>query len=322
LVTRKIPGSGLFRLQEFCEVTILNEPPSYKELLNMVPGYNGLLTMLSDKITSEIIDAAGPDLRIISNYAVGFDNIDVEYATENSIIVAHTPDVLTDSTADLAWALLMATARRLIEGDQLTRTEKWKAWSPTFMLGLDVHHKTLGIVGLGRIGLAVAKRALAFDMKVLYFSRTRKYEIESKFGIEYRTLDDLLRESDFISLHVPLTPETEGMIGAKQLQMMKSTAILINTARGRVVDEDALIHALKESQIRGAGLDVYREEPTHNRELLKLPNVVLTPHLGSATIETRIKMADLAINNLINGLTHQYDRVKIVNPSVLKKLKK
>jgi glyoxylate reductase len=277
--------------------------------------------MLSDKITPEIIDAAGPTLRLISNFAVGVNNIDVEYATKKSIIVTNTPDVLTESTADLAWALLMATARRLIEGDQLVRTEQWKMWGPTFMLGTDVHHKTLGIIGLGRIGLAVAKRALGFDMKVLYYSRTRKPDLESQFHIKYRSLENLLQESDFISIHLPLSLETKYLIGADQFRLMKPSAILINAARGEIIDEKALIQALKQSQIRGAGIDVFQEEPTKSWELFKLPNVVLTPHLGSATLETRIRMADLAVNNLIYGLSHKYDLIKIVNPSVLIRLK-
>ena len=321
-VTRRIPGKALDRLLNVATANVKSgsEPPSHEELLQNVRNCDGLLTMLSDKITPAIIDAAGPNLRIISNYAVGFNNIDLNYATQKSIIVAHTPDVLTESTAELTWALLMATARRLIEGDQLIRSEQWNAWEPTFMLGTDVHHKTLGIIGLGRIGLAVAKRALAFNMKVYYYSRTRKPETESRLHIEYLSLEDLLRVSDFISIHVPLTPKTKGMISASQFRLMKPNAILINTARGRVVDEKALVQALKQSLIKGAGLDVYQEEPTKNQELFKLSNVVLTPHLGSATLETRIIMADLAVNNLIFGLTNEYDKIKIVNPSVLKVL--
>ncbi|NVM29318.1 MAG: D-glycerate dehydrogenase [Candidatus Helarchaeota archaeon] len=317
-VTRSIPGTGLDRLSVIANVNVHPGPgpPSHKTLLKNVRDCDGLLTMLSDKITPEVIDAAGPNMRIISNYAVGFNNIDVEYATQKSIIIAHTPDVLTESTADLAWALLLTTARRVVEGDQLTRSEQWTGWEPTFMLGTDVHRKIIGIIGLGRIGLAVAKRALAFNMKVLYFSRTRKLNIESRLGIEYKPLGDLLAESDFVSIHVPLTSETEKMLGTDQLNLMKSNAILINTARGGIVDERALVQALK-SQIKGAGLDVYQEEPTRNRELFKLPNVVLTPHLGSATLETRVKMADLAVDNLIYGLNKKYDKIKVANPSVL-----
>lgn len=322
-VTRQIPGTSLDHLRKIATVDVFSGPgtPTREELLQNVYNCTGLLTMLSDKISPEIIDAAELTLRIISNFAVGVNNIDIEYATKKSIIVTNTPDVLTESTADLAWALLMATARRLIEGDQLVRNEQWKMWGPTFMLGTDVHHKTLGIIGLGRIGLAVAKRALGFDMKVLYYSRTRKPDLESQFHIKYRSLENLLQESDFISIHLPLSPETKYLIGADQFRLMKPSAILINAARGEIIDEKALIQALKQSQIRGAGLDVFQEEPTKNWELFKLPNVVLTPHLGSATLETRIRMADLAVNNLIYGLSHKYDLIKIVNPSVLIRLK-
>lgn len=288
-VTRKIPGTALDRLSKIAAIDVHPDSgaPSPKTLLQNVRDCDGLLTMLSDRITPEIIDAAGSNLRIISNYAVGYNNIDVDYATHKSILVAHTPDVLTESTADLAWTLLLATARRLVQADHVTRSENWKTWEPTFMLGTDINQKTLGIIGLGRIGLAVAKRALAFNMHVIYYNRTRKPEIETSLDLEYRSLEDLLRESDFISIHVPLTLETEGMISEAQFNLMKPSAILINTARGKVVDEDALVQALKQSKIRGAGLDVYREEPTHNKQLFNLLNLVLTPHIGSATLETR-----------------------------------
>ena len=323
--TRNLPGSALDRLRQVATVVVFSgqtdkSAPSFNELIKNVHNCEGILTVLNDKITSKVIDAAGPKLRVISNFAVGFDNIDVEYATQKSIIVTNTPDVLTESTADLTWALLMAVARRLIEADHITRTSQWKEWAPDFLLGTDVHHKTLGIIGLGRIGLAVAKRALAFDMKVIYHNRTQKPELESQFHLEYRSLEDLLQESDFVSLHVPKTPETEGLIGYNQLKLMKPTAILINTSRGSIVDEEALVQALKEFTIKAAALDVYREEPTRNQALFNLPNVVLSPHLGSATLETRMKMADLAVNNLIYGLTKQFDKIKIVNSSVLKRI--
>ncbi len=321
VVTRNLPGDALETLKNYTSsIKIYNDPLSQEDLRRAVHNCDAILTMLSDKMGKDAIDAAGPQLKVISNYAVGYNNIDVNYATQKSIIVTHTPDVLTNATADLTWALILATARRLIEADNLVRNELWKSWAPNFMLGTDVHHKTLGIIGLGRIGLSVAKRAQAFNQKVIYYSRTRKPELESCFNIQYRSLEDLLTESDIISIHVPLSPETEGMIDEKQFQLMKPTAILINTARGPIINESALIHALKNSRIRGAGLDVYQEEPTKNRELFKLNNVVLTPHIGSATHETRIKMADLAVTNLINALERKYDHIKIVNPSVLQKL--
>lgn len=324
-ITRNLPSSRLNHLRRIADISIFSGPtgrtaPTINELIKEVHDCDGLITMLNDKITSKIIDAVGPKLKVISNYAVGFDNIDVKYATQKSIIVTNTPDVLTESTADLTWALLMAVARRLVEADHITRTAQWKEWAPDFLLGTDVHHKTLGIIGLGRIGLTVAKRALAFNMKVLYYSRTRKPKLETQFHLEYRSLEDLLRESDFVSLHIPKTPETENLIGYSQLKLMKPSAILINTSRGSIVDERALVQALKESIIKAAALDVYREEPSRNQALFKLPNVVLSPHLGSATLETRIKMADLAVNNLFYGLTKQFDKMKIVNPSVLKQL--
>ncbi|MDD1778967.1 MAG: D-glycerate dehydrogenase [Candidatus Helarchaeota archaeon] len=320
-ITRKLLGTALDRLRKIADVIVHtgSKAPSTQELLASVKSCEGLITMLSDQITSEVIDAAGAKLRVISNHAVGFDNIDVAYATRKSIMVTNTPDVLTESTADLTWALLMAAARRLIEGDHVTRTGQWKEWAPDFLLGVDVHHKTLGIIGLGRIGLAVAKRAVGFEMRVLYHNRTRRPDFESQFHLEYRSLKDLLRESDFVSVHVPRTRETTSLIGREQLKLMKPSAILINAARGSIVDETALVQALKESRIKAAALDVYQEEPTRNQTLLDLPNVVLSPHLGSATLETRIKMADLAVDNLIYGLTNQFDKMKIVNPSVLKK---
>jgi glyoxylate reductase len=321
-VTRKILGTGLDRLRKIADVIIHSgsKALSTQELLASVKDCDGLITMLNDQITSEIIDAAGAKLRVISNHAVGFDNIDVAYATRKSILVTNTPDVLTETTADLTWALLMAAARRLIEGDHITRTGQWQEWTPDFLLGVDVHHKTLGIIGLGRIGLAVAKRALGFEMRVLYYNRTRRPDLESQFHLEYRSLEELLRESDFVSVHVPRTRETTRLIGRDQLKLMKPSAILINAARGSIVDETALVQALKESRIKAAALDVYQEEPTRNQALFNLPNVVLSPHLGSATLETRTKMADLAVDNLLYGLTKQFDKMKIVNPSVLKQL--
>ncbi|TFG04886.1 MAG: D-glycerate dehydrogenase [Promethearchaeota archaeon] len=321
-VTRKIPGDSLHLLSSIANVEIYagSGAPSLQTLLDRVQNCHGLLTMLSDHITSEIIDAAGPNLRIISNYAVGFNNVDVEYATSKSILVSHTPDVLTDSTADLTWALLLATARRVVESDQLIRTEQWLTWEPDFMLGSDVSHKTLGIIGLGRIGLAVAKRALGFQMRVLYYSRTRKKDLEQTFNLKYKSIETLLQESDFISLHVPLTSETKSLISTKEFSLMKPTAILINTARGGIVDENALVEALQKSSIKAAGLDVYQNEPTHNKALFHLSNVVLTPHIGSATTETRLKMAHLAVNNLLYGLTAKYEQITLVNPSVLRSL--
>jgi glyoxylate reductase len=258
--------------------------------------------MLSERIDAEVFDAA-PRLRIVANYAVGYDNIDVGEATRRGIYVTNTPDVLTNATADFAWTLLLAAARRLIEADKFTRSGEWKkkgvAWHPRWFLGYDVYGKTLGIVGFGRIGQAVARRARGFGMKILYNSRSRKPEVEKELNAEFRPLEELLKESDFVVLAVPLTRETYHMIGERELKLMKPTAILVNIARGKVVDTSALVKALKEGWIAGAGLDVYEEEPYYHEELFSLDNVVLAPHIGSATFGAREGMAELVARNLI-----------------------
>jgi len=266
-----------------------------------------------------VMDAAGPQLKIIANYAVGFDNIDVDAATKRGIMVSNTPGVLTDTTADLAWALILATARRVVEGDKFLRHGKFKGWKPMLLLGTDVHHATLGIIGFGNIGKAVARRAIGFDMKVIYYSAHRApLEVEEKLDVEYRSLDDLLREADFISIHVPLTKETQHLIGERELKMMKKEAYLINTARGPIVDEKALAKALKEGWIRGAGLDVFEREPEVEPELLELDNVVLLPHLGSASYDTRAKMATMAAENVVSALNGEVPP-NLVNREVVKR---
>jgi glyoxylate reductase len=275
--------------------------------------------LLTDKIDKEVLDAA-PNLRVISSYSVGFDHIDVEEATKRGIYVTNTPGVLTETTADLAWSLLMTIARRIVEADKFVRTGKWKVgWSPTLLLGRDVYGKTLGIVGLGRIGSAVAKRARGFDMKVLYYDVIRPPpEREKELGVEFAPLDRLLKESDFVTLHVPLTKETYHMISERELKLMKSTAFLINTSRGAVIDEKALVKALKEGWIAGAALDVFEKEPIDlDNPLLELENVVLVPHIGSASTETRSKMAEMAAKNLIAVLKGE-EPPFLVNPEVMK----
>ncbi|OYD09165.1 D-glycerate dehydrogenase [Paludifilum halophilum] len=291
-------------LYRYCDVQLAVEDRviTRTELLEGVRGKQGLLSMITDRVDAEVMDA-NPQLKVISNYAVGYDNIDVEEASRRGIAVTNTPGVLTDATADMTWALLMDIARRVTEGDRVNRSGGWREWAPMFMLGKEVTGSTLGIIGLGRIGKAVAKRARGFNMQILYHSRTRlSREEEKQWGVEYRELHELLREADFVSLHAPSTPETRGMIGRKELSAMKSSAYLINTARGDLVDEKALVKALSQEEIAGAGLDVYEKEPRLAEGLKESDRVVLAPHLGSATRETRGRMAEMAAQNLIDEL--------------------
>jgi len=301
-VTRALPGGdALPRLQAAAEVDVWPEesPPPHDELVRRAADADALLTMLSDRIDAAVLDA-GRRLRVVANMAVGYDNVDVPAATARGILVTNTPGVLTETTADLAWALLLAAARRVAEGDRLTRTGGWKAWHPSFLLGRDVHGATLGIVGLGQIGLAVARRARGFDMRLLYHSRTRRPEAESELGLEFVELEQLLKESDFVSLHVFLSPQTRHLIGERELALMKPTAVLVNTTRGPVVDQRALYRALKERRIAAAGLDVAEEEPIPlDDPLLTLDNVTITPHVGSASVATRGKMAAMAVENVL-----------------------
>jgi glyoxylate reductase len=266
-------------------------------------------------VDAELMDA-GAGLKVIANYAVGFNNIDVQAATERKIPVCNTPDVLTNASADFAWTLLMAAARRLIEGDAMTRAGQFTGWGPELLLGVEVFGKTLGIVGAGRIGQAVAKRALGFDMRTLYYNRSRlPHSVEQELNMEYADLETLLKESDFVSLHCPLTPETRYLIDAEELELMKPTAILINTARGPVVNETALVHALRDKVIWGAGLDVFEDEPALKPGLAELPNVVLAPHIASAATETRAKMADMAVDDVLAVLSGRRPK-NLVNPEV------
>lgn len=305
LVTSRIPDEGMRLLEEHCDVKVFDYEGVFPRdmILREVKGVDAIVCLLADKIDGEVMDAAGPQLKVVANYAVGFDNIDVDAATKRGVMVTNTPGVLTDTTADLAWALILATARRVVEGDNFLRQGKFKGWKPMLLLGTDVHHATLGIIGFGNIGRAVARRAIGFDMKVIYYSAHRApLEVEEKLDVEYRSLDDLLREADFISIHVPLTRETRHLIGERELKMMKKEAYLINTARGPIVDEKALAKALKEGWIRGAGLDVFEREPEVEPELLELDNVILLPHLGSASYATRAKMATMVAENVLKTL--------------------
>jgi glyoxylate reductase len=298
LVTRKIPDAGLQLLEGF-DVTILSEsPPERGDLLEAVRGAAGILSTVTETVDTELMDAAGDDLKVVANMAVGYDNVDLEAANERGVIVTNTPEVLNETTADTAFMLLLAAARRLGEAERLLRSGGWEAWGPMQLTGPDVWGKTLGVVGFGRIGQAVARRARGFEMDLIYHDQYQNEEAERELGARYLGLDELLQKSDFVSIHTPLTPETTHLIGADELDLMQPTAVLVNSSRGPVVDEAALADALKEGSIFAAGLDVYEEEPKVHPKLLELENVVLAPHIGSASIETRDKMAALAAENL------------------------
>lgn len=319
-VTRIIPEAGLKLVLENCDAEVWQEetPPPREVLIEKIRDCEGVLTLLSDKMDAEVMDNA-PKLRVISNYAVGYDNIDVPEATKRGIMVTNTPGVLTETTADLAFALILATARRIVEADKYTRMGIWKTWGPMLLLGRDVYGATLGIIGFGRIGQAVARRAKGFNMRILYYDIKRNEEAERELGAEYRDLPSLLKEADIVSIHTPLTKETYHMIGEKELYLMKPTAILVNTARGAVVDQKALYKVLKEKRIFGAGLDVYEKEPIDKDDpLIELDNVVLLPHIGSASVETREKMAIMAAENLLAGLRGERPK-HLVNPEVLER---
>jgi glyoxylate reductase len=301
-VTRKIPQAGLALLQDRFAVNVWphDRPPTAQELIDNARGRDALVTLLTEKVDAALF-AAAPDVRIVANVAVGFDNFDVPAATKAGVVLTNTPGVLDDTTADLAFALLLTTARRLVEGDKLMRSGRWSGWGIMQLLGHDVHHAKLGIVGFGRIGRGVAKRASGFSMDVSYYDAVRAPEdVERELGVRYVPFDALLRESDFITLHVPLIPETHHLMNAAAFSKMKKSAILINTSRGPVIDEAALVAALRQGTIAAAGLDVYEHEPKLSPGLAELENVVLLPHIGSASIATRSKMAEMAANNVIS----------------------
>ena len=302
-VTRKIPEPGLdlIRKEHELEINPYNRVLTKEEIVKGVRGKDGLLCLLTDQIDREII-ASESKLKMIANYAVGYNNVDVETATRRGIPVSNTPGVLTDATAEMAWALLFSAARRIAEGDRFTRAGRFKGWDPMLMLGQNVSNKTLGIIGAGRIGTALGLKSKGFNMEVLYVNKRENEALEREVNARKVEIREVLKKSDFISLHVSLSESTRHMIGEKELKMMKENAILINTSRGPVVDEQALIKALKEKWIFGAGLDVYEHEPGVSAELKNLDNVVLQPHSASATIETRTKMALMAAENMIAGL--------------------
>lgn len=318
-VTRELPRPAMDLLRENVEGMDVNPEDrvlNRKELLANVRGRDGVLCLLTDTIDDEVFRAA-EGARIFANYAVGFNNIDVDAATRRGVMITNTPGVLTDATSDMAWALLFATARRVVEADTFTRAGKFKGWGPMMFLGGDITGRTLGIVGAGRIGTAMVMKSSGFRMKVLYTDKVRNETLEKELDAQKVSLEELMRESDFISIHVLLSPETTHLIGERELRLMKPTAYLINTSRGPIVDEKALVQVLKERRIAGAGLDVYENEPELMPGLAEQDNAVIVPHIASATIWTRTKMALMAAENLLAGLAGETPP-NLVNPEVLK----
>jgi len=318
-VTRDIGERGLKIIRQHFDIEVWPDyaPPPKKTIIEKARNVDALATLLSDKIDAEVFDAA-PKLKIVSQLAVGFDNIDIPEATKRGIYVTNTPEVLTDTTADFAWALLLAIARRVVEADKYVRTGQWKVgWHPNMMAGRDVNGTTIGVVGAGRIGYAVAKRATGFDMKILFYDVVPRPEIE-KLGAKKADLDTLLKQSDFVSIHVPLMKETHHLMNEQKLRLMKKTAYLINNSRGPVVDEKALYKALKEGWIAGAALDVFEQEPIPvDSPLLKLDNVVVAPHISSASLETRSRMAEMVAENLV-AFFEGKKPPNLINPDVMK----
>lgn len=315
-VTRQIPDEVLAMIRQVCEVRVWSESdvPVPRDVLEReIADVEGLYCLLTDQVDEALLERA-PLLKIVSNMAVGYNNIDVEAATRRGIMVTNTPDVLTETTADLTFALLMATARRLPEASEYLRRGDWQTWSPMLLTGQDVFGSTLGIIGMGRIGEALVRRAKGFNMNVLYYNRTRKQEPEEAYGIRYTDMNELLCRSDFVCVLTPYSPQTHDLIGAAELRQMKQTAVLINTARGGIVNEDALYEALRDGTIWAAGLDVFEREPVvPDHPLLTLPNLVSLPHIGSASVATRIQMARLAANQLIDAI-NGHRPAHLVNP--------
>lgn len=320
LVTRRMVDAAMAALDGLGSVEVYTGPPTAiprEELLRRVAGKAGLLTVLTERVDAELLDAAGPQLRVVANHAVGVDNIDIPECTRRGVLVTNTPDVLTEATADVAWSLILACARRVAEGDRFLRAGTPWTWDPRMMLGHDLHGRVLGIVGCGRIGQATARRALGFGMRVVYHnSRPLPPEVAEPLRAERRSFDDLLAESDVVSVHCPLTEDTRHLFGASAFQRMKPTAVLVNTARGPVVDEAALVEALRAGEIFAAGLDVYEQEPKVHPGLLELDSVTLLPHLGSATVGTREAMGLLAVGNLTAALAGERPR-SLLNPEAL-----
>lgn len=320
LLTRLLPQPGINLLKKYFELKINPEDNimSKEKIIEKIKDKHGLICLLTDKIDAEIMDA-GRKLKTIANYAVGFNNIDIDEATKRNIPVTNTPGVLTETTADLVFALILSTARRIVEADRFLRGGKFKGWAPTLLLGNDVYNKTLGIIGFGKIGRAVAQRAKGFHMKIIYYEPVRlSHDIEKKYSAEYKSFDDLLKESDFITIHTPLAESTHHLISEKEFSLMKKTAYLINAARGPIVDEKALVEALKKRKIAGCALDVFEREPDVEKELITIPNTILVPHIGSASIETRTKMALIVAENVIAVLVNKTRPPNIVNPEIYK----
>lgn len=318
-ISRQITDAALERIVQQADTDVWPDemPPPRDELLRRVAGVDGFLSMVSDRVDEELLERAGPQLNVVSNYGVGVDHIDVAACTRHGVAVGNTPGVLTETVADFAFALLLAAARRVAEGHDFVREDRWKAWSPGLLNGPDVHHATLGIVGFGRIGREVAKRGRGFDMRILYVARQpASTEDEARLGARQASLDELLAQSDFVSLHVPLSPATHHLMNRETLGKMRPAAILVNTSRGPVVDSDALYEALKAGVIAGAALDVTEPEPmSGDHQLVSLPNCLVVPHIASASFATRAKMAAIAADNLLAGLAHA-PLPSLVNPEV------
>ncbi len=321
-VTRELFSDVIEDLSRYYDVEVWDkyQPPPYEVILRKARDADALATLLTDRVDCNLISSS-PRLRIIAQYAVGYDNIDVECATRHGVYVTNTPGVLTEATAELTWALIFAVARRIVEADTFVRWGEWwrlgTGWHPKMMLGVELRGKTLGVIGLGRIGSRVAEIGKALGMRIVYYSRERKPELEKALGAEYRGLEDLLRESDVITIHVPLTSDTRHLLDRERLSLVKKGAIIVNTSRGAVIDTDALVEALREGRIAGAGLDVFEEEPIDpNHPLTAFKNVVLAPHIGSATYETRHKMAELVAENLVMFYRGEVPRT-LVNRDVL-----
>lgn len=305
-ITRKIPEIGIKSLQEKGYDVVVSSFDGVlprEELIQSVRGVDAILSLLTDKIDGEVMDAAGPQLKIVANYAVGFDNINLEDAKKRKIFATNTPDVLTDTVAEHTFALMISIAHRVVEGDKFMRAGRYKGWEPMLLLGTDMMKKTLGIIGLGRIGGRVAYiGARGFDMKVMYYDVKRNEEFEKQHNAVFASIDDILKQADFITLHVPLLPATKHLMNEEKFNLMKPTAYLVNTSRGPVIDENALVAALKEGKIKGAALDVFENEPETAPGLSELDNAVITPHIASGTKETRDDMAKTAVNNIIEAL--------------------
>jgi glyoxylate reductase len=305
-VTRKIPGDALEKLTSTdheVEISEIDRPLTEEELLEKSKGVDALLTLLTDRVDGDFVDAVGPQLKIVSNYAVGYDNVNLEEVTKRGVAVTNTPsDEVNESVAEHAWTLMLALSRRVVEADEAVRRGAFKGWEPDLFLGRDLIGKTLGIIGLGRIGGMVARRANGFKMTVYYNNRTRDEGAEKELGVEYKEKDELLADSDFVTLHVPLTDETRHMMNKETIAKMKKGSFLINTARGPVVDEGALVESLRDGHLGGAGLDVYENEPDINAELIGMENVILTPHIASATWEARDMMGDQAVKAILDTL--------------------